>query len=187
MKIIHAEGKPLIPWKNGGGLTREIAVHFDQARHHDFLWRISMAIIDQPCHFSRFDGIDRTIALLDGKSVSLKKGSEHIGINIGEKSFSFRGEEEVTATPIGTGRTTDLNVMTRRGFFTHKMEYYLFHDHSAIEAVADITFIICNNNITLNGQELQPFDTSTDFIKGEKITLKTQEKAQVFIIGLFAC
>jgi environmental stress-induced protein Ves len=52
-----------VPWKNGGGTTRQLAVGPADATADDFLWRLSIARIDAPGSFSVFSGIDRTILL----------------------------------------------------------------------------------------------------------------------------
>jgi len=187
MQIIRAEDKPLTPWKNGGGLTREIAAHFDKTRHAEFLWRISMAIIDKSCVFSRFDGIDRSIAVLEGKGIILKKSTNPVAIGLTDQPISFTGEEEVTAIPYREEATTDLNIMTRRGFFSHQMRYYSFYGRRILQITAETTFIICKSRIMINEQKLNRFDAVTGFTKGEEISLRASKKGQIFIIELFAC
>jgi len=186
MQIIYPEDRPLIPWKNGGGLTREIAVHYDEAQYQDFLWRLSQAIIDAPCTFSRFDGIDRSIAVLDGAGVLLKSATNPVTLGLTKEAFSFRGEEDITATPV-KGITTVLNIMTRRGFFSHQMEYCPFAKEMTFEASADVTFIVAKNEATINGQKIAHLACATGFEKGEEIELKAPGKGEVFIISLFAC
>jgi environmental stress-induced protein Ves len=58
-----------MPWKNGGGTTIEIARSPEPpegAGLDDLDWRVSMARVDGPGPFSRFEGVDRTLAVLDG-------------------------------------------------------------------------------------------------------------------------
>ena len=102
------------PWKNGGGVTREIAVMPAGAGMDDFLWRISVAEIASSGPFSRFAGIDRQIMLLEGDGVHLHgSGIDHrLGTPLAP--FAFDGEAALGATLLG-GVTHDLNVMTRRG------------------------------------------------------------------------
>jgi environmental stress-induced protein Ves len=47
------------PWKNGGGVTREIACHPPQAGMQNFDWRISIAHIGSDGDFSVFTGSSR--------------------------------------------------------------------------------------------------------------------------------
>jgi environmental stress-induced protein Ves len=43
LHVLRARDVPATPWKNGGGVTREIAVHPQGAGFDDFVWRLSMA------------------------------------------------------------------------------------------------------------------------------------------------
>lgn len=102
------------PWKNGGGVTREIAVMPAGAGMDDFLWRISVAEIASSGPFSRFAGIDRQIMLLEGDGVHLHgPGIDH-RLDMPLAPFAFDGGATLGATLLG-GVTHDLNVMTRRG------------------------------------------------------------------------
>lgn len=64
------------PWKNGGGITYEIAA--DPSRPDgtggtlgDFRWRVSRAVIERDGPFSVFPGMARWILLLDGEGFTL--------------------------------------------------------------------------------------------------------------------
>ena len=118
MKIqapIAIESVASIPWKNGGGTTRQLAVVPADATASNFLWRISIAQIDVPGEFSAFPGIDRTILLWRGDGVTLRSPSwaDH-RLDDPRATFQFRGEEEVVCDLLG-GATQDLNLMMRRG------------------------------------------------------------------------
>lgn len=54
MKIIRASEYKTMPWKNGGGVTVEIAIHPPGASVNAFDWRISMATVAQDGPFSSF-------------------------------------------------------------------------------------------------------------------------------------
>jgi environmental stress-induced protein Ves len=104
------------PWKNGGGVTREIAVMPEGAGMAEFDWRISVADIAADGPFSAFPGIDRQIALLEGAGVRLRAddgGFDHRLDQVGAP-FAFAGETGVHASLVD-GATRDFNVMTRRG------------------------------------------------------------------------
>jgi environmental stress-induced protein Ves len=105
---------PAQPWKNGGGITREIAVMPEDASLAAFTWRVSVAEIARSGLFSAFPGIDRQILLLAGAGVRLEaEGIDHL---LAEPlaPFAFAGEAAVEATLLD-GPSQDLNVMTRRG------------------------------------------------------------------------
>jgi environmental stress-induced protein Ves len=105
-----------MPWKNGGGVTREIACYPPGAGMNDFEWRVSIATIAADGPFSVFDGVDRVITLLEGAGMNLRSTEGRIDHVLSRPlvPFAFRGEAAVDCTLID-GRSNDFNVMTRRG------------------------------------------------------------------------
>ena len=67
MRLLPAADRVPVPWKNGGGVTREVAAFPDGAGFDDFLWRISMAEVRADGPFSVFPGVDRVLAVLEGR------------------------------------------------------------------------------------------------------------------------
>ncbi|HNM98403.1 MAG TPA: HutD family protein, partial [Marmoricola sp.] len=53
MMIVRATDATVVPWRNGGGSTRE----YFKVGGDDFDWRLSVAQIVQPGPFSAFPGI----------------------------------------------------------------------------------------------------------------------------------
>jgi uncharacterized protein len=107
---------PAMPWKNGGGVTREIACVPAGAALEDFDWRVSIAQIGASGPFSAFPGVDRVITLLDGAGVHLRSrdGAIEHRLDTPLAPFAFSGEAAVDAELLA-GECHDLNVMTRRG------------------------------------------------------------------------
>jgi hypothetical protein len=98
------------PWKNGGGVTREIALAPREAGLVDFDWRASIATIDASGPFSAFPDI----VLLDGDGVELVAAAFRHRLHEPLVPFRFDGAAAVNATLLG-GASTDFNVMTRAG------------------------------------------------------------------------
>ncbi|WP_266159702.1 HutD/Ves family protein [Dyella silvatica] len=114
-RIIRAAECPPLPWKNGQGLTRQIAVHPPGADSEHFLWRVSVAEVNRAAPFSAFPGIDRHIALLEGAGFTMMlDGNREHALLTPFEPFAFAGEADVTVTLAG-GATRDFNLMTRRG------------------------------------------------------------------------
>ncbi|GAB2580500.1 HutD family protein [Dyella jejuensis] len=115
MSIIHLRDCPALPWKNGMGRTRELAVHPAGAGIDDFLWRVSVAEVDSAAPFSPFPGIDRHIALLEGAGFTMTLDGQHAhALTTPFAPFAFPGEARVAAHLHG-GPTRDFNLMLRRG------------------------------------------------------------------------
>lgn len=114
--LLRAADRASTPWKNGGGETANVAIFPEGAGLSDFDWRISIARVDGDGPFSAFPGIDRTLTILSGGSMAL---NGHVLVPE-SAPYSFDGEMPVQAVVIG-GPIHDLNVMTRRGRFSHSV------------------------------------------------------------------
>ena len=129
------------PWKNGAGLTRELAVGPRGADNAGFDWRISLAEVGRDAPFSAFPGIDRCITLLRGAGMRLASadGSVDHRLDQGLAPFRFAGELALHAT-LFDGACSDFNVMTRRGAWTAEVAIV----RAACELVdADVMLLLC--------------------------------------------
>jgi uncharacterized protein len=73
--LVHlpAATRPPQPWRNGGGVTFEIArAPAPAGSPREFLWRVSMARVDRPGPFSSFAGFTRLIAVVSGAGMRLR-------------------------------------------------------------------------------------------------------------------
>ncbi|NLR76918.1 HutD/Ves family protein [Leeia aquatica] len=102
------------PWKNGGGLTREIARFPANSSLDDFEWRISSAEVAASGPFSRFPGVDRHLLLLDGQLQLQEEAGTVLMLSPDHPAHAFAGEASITATLPG-GPVRDFNLMLRRG------------------------------------------------------------------------
>ncbi|HEY8026928.1 MAG TPA: HutD family protein [Burkholderiaceae bacterium] len=111
-----------VPWKNGGGVTRELACFPPGAGFDDFTWRISIADVNATGPFSSFPGIDRIITLLDGDGMRLEFSDCKLhGLTEKLLPFSFPGEAQVHAELVGAP-SRDFNLMLRRGRATGRVD-----------------------------------------------------------------
>lgn len=120
VRIIRAADCPTVPWKNGGGLTREIAVYPPAADMAGFDWRLSAATVDQKGPFSAFPGIRRTLAVTQG-TLRLFGPETDLTLDSTSEPVTFEGTAEITGDPVG-GPALDLNAMVRAGRFDCTME-----------------------------------------------------------------
>jgi environmental stress-induced protein Ves len=106
---------PATPWKNGGGVTREIVCQPQGAGVNDFDWRVSIAHIASDGPFSAFPGVDRVITLLSGGGVHLQSEGREVQHRLDTPlaPFAFAGEAPIHARLLA-GDCHDFNVMTRR-------------------------------------------------------------------------
>ena len=182
MRFVPAGEFKAMPWKNGLGVTCEVALGGDPAA---FDWRVSIATVGASGPFSAFPGIDRTIAVLKGEGMLLDvDGARHELLVAGEP-FSFAGEAKVHADCIG-GETTDLNIMTRRTAFTHEMTRRQSAEPFTFTGPAGLTFLICNGPFRLEIAEkdyaAKPLDAVCDIAEGEHLRIDPQGQADLFRI-----
>lgn len=103
-----------MPWKNGGGVTREVIASPAEGR---FLYRVSLADVATDGPFSRFEGYDRHIFLLEGAGMTLDAG-EHGTIPLHPfEPRSFSGDWDVTSTLV-SGPVRDFNLIVDRAWAT---------------------------------------------------------------------
>ncbi|MGB5853856.1 MAG: HutD family protein [Oceanisphaera sp.] len=101
-----------MPWKNGGGVTREL-YRLPGEPGSDFGLRISMARVGQSGPFSLFPGIDRILMLVDGAGFKLDMNGQVYTLDTPFVPLAFSGEEPVACTLLG-GESLDFNVMSDR-------------------------------------------------------------------------
>lgn len=106
---------PITPWKNGGGVTREIARMPGESDMDSFDWRASIADVSMDGAFSTFPGVDRVIVLLQGAGVLLRSrdGTLDHSLDTPLVPYAFSADIGLDATLIH-GPSRDFNVMTRR-------------------------------------------------------------------------
>lgn len=113
--LLPAADRITSPWKNGGGVTSEVAVFPAGASMDDFLWRVSIAEVSEAGAFSRFPGIDRVLAVLEGRlSLTVAGADTPVQLSSTTGAHAFPGDVDAHGTPLG-GPVRDLNVMVRRG------------------------------------------------------------------------
>lgn len=166
LSILRSADYATRPWKNGGGTTRDIAVSPAGASLDDFRWRLSLAQVDRDGPFSRFEGVDRTLVLLDG-AMALHEQDRHIDLVRGEP-VAFAGERTIEATVRG-GSTLDLNVMTRRGHARHTVRRDVFGPRTNVAAPTDSTIILfaLERGLSVDGEQLEIHDSA--FICAQRV------------------
>jgi environmental stress-induced protein Ves len=102
------------PWRNGGGVTRDIVAVPAGTSDDDFLWRASIATIDAAGPFSLWPGVDRAFLLLRGELLLTVGNEGERPVDSNAAAILFAGEAAIAARPVG-GPCTALNLMTRRG------------------------------------------------------------------------
>ena len=106
-KRIQLENVPTIPWKNGGGFTRELLA-WPSPDH--WVLRLSVAAIDQSGPFSVYKDVRRWFGVLTGAGVHLSSGGQINTVTSHTPLFEFDGGAQYECDLID-GPTNDFNVM----------------------------------------------------------------------------
>ena len=153
VRVLSAAGRPAVPWKNGGGVTAQVAVHPPQAGLEDFDWRISCAQVDSAGPFSRFPGIDRTIVILEGELSLEVAGRAAVVLTPESAPWEFPGDVASAGGPLA-GAVHDLNVMTRRGRCHAAVQRCLVEQRARFSFKAETTVVLASAPLVVKAQEL---------------------------------
>jgi environmental stress-induced protein Ves len=111
-----------MPWKNGGGVTRELLKLPHPTDPARFLARLSIATVSASGPFSLFPGVDRTLVLLEGQGMVLAYGgAPEVVLDQRWRPFAFPGEAEIHCRLLG-GPVRDFNLMTDRATVDASLE-----------------------------------------------------------------
>jgi len=183
MRIVRRSDYKRMAWKNGQGLTEEVAAFPPGSDVDSFEWRLSIAHVEADGAFSEFAGIDRTIALLDGPGLALDlPDGSTVKLFPGGAPFPFPGEWKISSRNAG-GATIDLNIMTRRGVCAHRMERRSL-PMGAVFAATGSGWVVFNTpaQIEAGGEPLtiDRFD-ALSLENGEEFTSRTDPMEFLFV------
>ncbi|MEV5482403.1 MULTISPECIES: HutD/Ves family protein [Streptomyces] len=114
MRILRAAGRAAAPWSNGGGVTREIAVHPPGAGWDGFAWRVSLADVTRDGPYSPLPGVRRILTVVDGAGLELTVDGTPRLLPGRYRPFAFPGDA-TTVSRLLDGPVVNLNVMLREG------------------------------------------------------------------------
>ena len=115
MRIIRPSAHRVMPWKNGGGTTTEIAIAPPAADVGGrFRWRLSIAEVEQSGPFSAFPGYERTIMVIAGRGMDLAVGGLPARrLDRPFEPFVFSGDSPAECRLLD-GPIRDFNLMVER-------------------------------------------------------------------------
>ena len=100
-----------MPWRDGGGVTTEIAIDPAAATvSSNFTWRLSSARVEASGPFSRFPGCLRDLVLLEGAGFELTVGSRTFDFCDFLNPVRFSGDDSTRARLL-QGPSVDLGLI----------------------------------------------------------------------------
>ena len=125
MRLLGPGDFQRMPWKNGLGVTVQIAIAPPGASVENFDWRVSTAGVAASGPFSAFADIDRSLVVLRGGPMRLvmraPDATHEAVLDADSAPCRFGGDWPTQAELLGSDEVVDFNVMTRRGRFDHRL------------------------------------------------------------------
>lgn len=159
MQVLRAADRAASPWKNGGGVTREVAAWPPGAGFDDFQWRVSMAEVRADGPFSVFPGVDRILAVLEGRLALDIDGRGTVTLDPASAPAVFPGDAP-TVGRVLAGPVTDLNVMSRRGAVRADLTRLAIQPYLTLAPAASDRLLVARSPLRVGAP--RPLDLAVD-------------------------
>jgi environmental stress-induced protein Ves len=153
MRVLRAADRRAVPWKNGGGVTREV-VASPGADGFSFDWRLSIAEVNAGGPFSLFPGVDRSLAVLEGRMRLTVGDGSPIELDSDAEALAFPGDVPTSAELIRP--VIDLNLMTRREGFRGRLTK--LPGGERVQLRGDVAVVVALGGMGLRATELGRLD-----------------------------
>lgn len=148
---LPVEALRVVPWKNGGGVTTEIAAGPPLSGDQDWSWRVSIADVPATGPFSLFPGIDRTIAVIQGSGMDLHFEDGRVVPLELNQPVDFDGGLPVDGI-LRKDPIRDFNVMADRRYFRAALEIHqgvtTTHQQIGVGSVLLVHFLDGEGSVT---------------------------------------
>lgn len=177
-------------WKNGLGVTTEIARSPETGDSFD--WRISIADVVSDGPFSTFDGMDRIILTIEGEGMILTHPERDQTVTLGGfEPYAFRGEW-VTTCRLRGGPIRDFNVMTRRETTGAEVEILNLSSMKTVAVESATAMLYCASGscrveaggleLEIDGDEAIRIDEADD---ADSLAIVPEKKAVLVWVSIF--
>jgi hypothetical protein len=137
MKLLRSTDYRVMRWRNGGGTTTELVIDPGER----FRFRASIADVRESSPFSRFDGYDRHIMIVEGAGMTLACGA-HGDLEL--EPFAprfFSGDWDVHGT-LRAGPVRDFNWIVDRSTARSALEVRLLDARTPVQVPRGSTCVI---------------------------------------------
>jgi len=178
IKIIPQQSFKSISWKNGKGITLELAIN-NGGTLANFDWRLSIAKVDNNGEFSDFKGYTRNLVLIDGKGVILKHNDRQIDrLDKLLDVSTFDGGDKTNATLI-FGPICDLNLITKTKKITSSIETFKGKRQVTLKC-SQLCFIYGLRQVKIVSKQAQ---IAESLVAGDLMQISNNRLADVVVTG----
>jgi environmental stress-induced protein Ves len=150
------------PWKNGGGVTIDIADAYAPGAAagswSGMLWRLGRTRIVEPGPFSDLTGYDRILTVIGGRGLVLEiAGGAALDVREPFRPVRFAGEDRITSR-LEAGPVAVFNLMSDR---SHAIDVTIMSGQGTrkLDAAINIVYAIEDSEVVVGGQ---PFALKVD-------------------------
>ena len=171
------------PWRNGMGVSWEIASHKEPGAA-DFSWRFAKARIDRDVPFSIYPGIDRVFMQISGSGLDLEfEGGQVLAVHESNVPHAFACDIPLTCK-LRDGPCFDLNLFTARGVYEAQASVLKLSGMETLDlANIEAAFFALEGSAVLSGQggaiQLQAGDAAVATL--EQVTTVAGNSASLFV------
>ncbi|MGW0313056.1 HutD/Ves family protein [Streptomyces flavidovirens] len=159
VQVLRAADREAVAWKNGGGVTREIAASPEGAGMADFDWRISLAEVEADGPFSAFSEVDRILTMAEGAGMDLVVGGERRLVDQCYVPQDFPGDV-ATDCRLLDGGVVNFNVMHRRGRTTARVAVVRGGLDVAVPPNGTVVIVALDGTASFDSITLAPYDAA---------------------------
>lgn len=138
LEIVRFADLVATPWKNGGGVTREILRH---EKDGAIVWRLSIADVSSEGPFSVFGGLQRTLTVIEGEGMRLVRPDGSVLLADPFSPVAFSGEEPITGE-LPSGPCRDFNVIWNPAIANASVSV-ITEGHTAASGFSEFSGILC--------------------------------------------
>jgi uncharacterized protein len=180
MRIIRMSELKSSPWKNGGGITREIASFRVGGA---LAWRLSMADVDRDGPFSQFEGLTRVLTVIEGSGMDLIGAGKSWEALYGSP-VRFDGAKSVESK-LRDGPVRDLNLMFNPAFCDGAVTLKEGPHNQVLRADANLTWAVFGlRGAGQIGKTNRLFANDTMLLDAGSVQLTLDRDAAALIISL---
>jgi environmental stress-induced protein Ves len=175
-----------MPWKNGGGTTTELSIEpVGASLESGFFWRLSMAEVGVSGPFSRFEGYDRTLLLLEGNGMRLDFAQRApVPLDRLLEPVTFPGDWDSGGTLLD-GPCRDFNVITHRAHCRHRLAVLHLATHPAPILQAHTRYLFCvKGKVQINHCELSAMELLRVDVEAQELEATGASGAVLIAIGI---
>ena len=180
MKIVRASDLAEVRWKNGGGVTREIAVASENGK---IIWRLSMADVAVDGPFSDFTGLTRILTVIQGNGIDLISTQGKLSADL-NRPVRFDGALKINSV-LKDGPIQDLNLMFDPLLFDGDVVSVAGPYRQDFGADAHVMLgVVCTKGRAQIGQDVHLHSGDSALINSGNVHLKFGKDASAVVVTL---